>query len=416
LRSSRTGFAYEHFRARVVPAGRTAPRRLDAPQPPPESVELRPEQLYGKVLIQSGRFQRLTGYRHLRATECLAQIETDDGASWFGPWLPPELHLGDPGARDAALHAIQACIPHATILPTSVRRITFGPGAFAQPGHRRRALAREVAAHGSFLVYDLDVVLEDGRLVESWRGLELKIVDEAQRPGELAPAMLGCYLERRWRELVPTVPLLVAVHATEPTPDTAKLDARRARGRRAAELALGCPADLVRRPDGKPELVSGSLELSLAHGPGMTLAVVAPGAVGCDFETVQERLDRTWNDLLPARADLRDELAGQIGESRHTSATRLWTVQESLRKAGLRPDAPLSFSRATGDGWWILRSGSHVAASVVLTVDGLAEPMAFAILAETSSALRRPIGTAAVDGPAARSHPSGTPSPELGWG
>ena len=27
--------------------------------------------------------------------------------------FPPDLVLGDPGERDAALHAIQACIPHA---------------------------------------------------------------------------------------------------------------------------------------------------------------------------------------------------------------------------------------------------------------------------------------------------------------
>ena len=40
--------------------------------------------------------------------------------------LPAELVLGDPAARDAAIHAVQACIPQATILPIGVDRLIPG--------------------------------------------------------------------------------------------------------------------------------------------------------------------------------------------------------------------------------------------------------------------------------------------------
>ncbi|HBY81875.1 MAG TPA: hypothetical protein DEG47_33920, partial [Cyanobacteria bacterium UBA11148] len=53
--------------------------------------------LYGEILFHKGRFQRLQGYHHLRAKECLAEIiEQDD--NWFSRYLPQNLILGDPGA------------------------------------------------------------------------------------------------------------------------------------------------------------------------------------------------------------------------------------------------------------------------------------------------------------------------------
>ena len=68
----------------------------------------------------------MKGYRRLRATGCVAEIAVGDQAEWFDRYLPAELILGDPAARDAAIHAVQACIPHATILPVGVERLIPG--------------------------------------------------------------------------------------------------------------------------------------------------------------------------------------------------------------------------------------------------------------------------------------------------
>src|SRR6202158_3942695 len=85
-----------------------------------------PRDLYGGILFQEGRFRRLGGYRRLRATECLAEIAPDATAAWSARSLPAALLLGDPAARDAAIHGIQACIPHAQLLPIGVERILAG--------------------------------------------------------------------------------------------------------------------------------------------------------------------------------------------------------------------------------------------------------------------------------------------------
>src|SRR6185369_10591171 len=123
LRSSETGFQVDHFRAvcRVASAPLDQePRTVDS-----RTIGLDPHHdLYGKVLFHTGRFQRLREYRTLKATECAAEIMPDGTTTWFGRYLPGGLVLGDPGARDAAIHAVQACVPQITLLPVGVERIT----------------------------------------------------------------------------------------------------------------------------------------------------------------------------------------------------------------------------------------------------------------------------------------------------
>src|SRR5262249_21563749 len=128
LREASTGFAVDCFHA-VCRFGapeeeaEEAEPRLLATFPEGGPVALAPADLYGGILFHQARFQRLQGYPSLRATECLAEISPDGASVWFGRYLPDRLVLGDPGARDAAIHGIQACIPHATLLPIGVERV-----------------------------------------------------------------------------------------------------------------------------------------------------------------------------------------------------------------------------------------------------------------------------------------------------
>ena len=90
--------------------------------------------------------------------------------------------LGDPGARDAAIHGIQACIPHATLLPVGVERLwTRVPGDRRAAHHRR---PRAAAAGGPF-VYDVEILARDGALRERWDGLTLKAVGADRAAGGL---------------------------------------------------------------------------------------------------------------------------------------------------------------------------------------------------------------------------------------
>lgn len=408
LRSSRTDFRVDHFRARAHLRPVLGEEPVDTPRThtaellASELLDLAPDDLYGPVLFQRGRFQRVAGYRHLRATECLAEILPEARTPWFGRLLSPELLLGDPGARDATLHAIQGSIPHATVLPVAVASLAFGPGLRPEHRGRRRFVhGREVESRGRNLVWNLDVVLDDGTVVERWRGLELRAVGELRLAPGVAPALLGPYLERRLADLLPSSDLRVAVSQGGPRGaprdpnDNEDLEARRRRSARTVSSAIGHEVELVRRPDGKPEAVGEDLLIGLAHGAGATLAVVAGAVVGgtgvskslglgCDLELVTDRSDETWRDLLGERFPLVNWLVSETGESRNRAATRLWTVIESLRKAGLPADAPLVFRRATDDGWVLFGAGDRTLATVVLPAAAGSAPRVVAVLGPES--------------------------------
>src|SRR5581483_10471685 len=127
LRSSETGFQADHFRATLrygsePPAGSTQPASVN--QDADSTVPLDPAtDLYGPVLFQGDRFQRLLGYRSLAARGCVARISNAARTDWFGSFHPADLVLADPGTRDAQMHSIQCCVPDATLLPASVERL-----------------------------------------------------------------------------------------------------------------------------------------------------------------------------------------------------------------------------------------------------------------------------------------------------
>lgn len=392
LRSSETGFQVDHFRAvcdlSAAPAGDYGAAAL---LPPATRPELDPgEDLYGSFLFHGGRFRRLVGYRHLRATACAAEIGADGAVPWFGRYLPGTLLLGDPGARDAAVHAVQACVPHATVLPTSVERLS---GGFLDPAAAHTVEARERSGDGRSFVYDLVVRDAAGRVVERWDGLGLRAVDERPAPAEWPVPLLAPYLERRIAELVPGAALSVGL---EPAPD--------GRGRggsgRAIE-AVVAPAttgregagerlQVLRRPDGRPELAAGNRSgeppaVAAAHAAGLVLAVAGSGPTGCDAEPVAPRPSEAWRDLLgPERAALAELLVRETGDDEDTAATRVWTAVETLRKAGLPSDAPLVLDRdpgRAGEGWVVLRSGRFVVPSLVTRTRGAEAPLALAFLA-----------------------------------
>lgn len=370
VRDASTGFQADHFRAVCRFAERTGDNgaRLASGLAGASGfpIALDPGDLYGGILFHTGRFRRLQEYRHLRATECLAGISPDGTTAWFGRWLPGELVLGDPGARDAAIHGIQACIPHRTLLPTGVDRIVTGRL------DSRAALsfaAREVSRNGDDFVYDLEILGSDGSLCERWEGLRLRAVDRTAAPPAWSAALLAPWTERRLQELFPAAGVRVVLERTE-SRESAPAVAR----------LLG--SALRHRPDGRPETATGG-EVSVAHAEGLVLAVTREGRIGCDLEPVGERSPEVWRDLLgEERFRLAELIARERGEAAGGAATRVWAALESLRKAGAAHDAPLTLDAAMDDGWLLLRSGNLRIATLLAPVRELSGPAALAVLVE----------------------------------
>lgn len=361
VRCETTGFNVDHFSATCTFAkqDKTEARSLtkNAIGKDKTCSNLLPaEHLYRNILFQSGRFERLESYRQLRARECVAEIRSQSGGDWFSSYLPADLLLGDPGARDASLHGIQACIPHQTILPVEVERITISAAERNAPIVLLRA--RERAREGKRFIYDIEIAAESGTVLETWEGLSLHPVEAIQlSEHNWVESLLEAYVERRLDELLPNAGLRIAF-------DNGPEGRGRTRSNRAIRKCSGT-RNVYRRPDGRP-LVSGDLTVSAAHDDDVTVAVAGRGHLGCDIEPVVERESASWRDLLgPQAYDLARLISDQSGEPESTAATRVWTTLESIKKAGANVTATTMLDSIAGDGWVLLQSGDLRIASFV---------------------------------------------------
>jgi enediyne polyketide synthase len=377
LRSGETGFSADHFRARLrfprpdVPGG-SAPGAAVLPLVPVDPIS----ELYGTVLFQGKRFQRVMAYRRAGARQALAEIATTAEVSWFAPFLPQERLLAEPGTRDAMMHAIQCCVPDATLLPQGIEKLYL-----AEPSDQDTDFvvldARERSQDGDTYVYDLDVRDPSGKLVERWEGLSLRAVNKRGGAGPWVPSMLGSYLERSCERVLGGSRAVVV----EPDPSgtrVATTQERRAQTELAASRAVGAPLRVRYRPDGKPE--ADGVEVSASHSAGLTLVVVGEGSLTCDVETAVHRSEQDWAGLigedLLAVAGL---LAAETGEPAAIANTRVWSALECVRKTGSMTQA-LTVGRVDPDGWAVLSSGEARIATWTTTVNDRPDPVVFAVL------------------------------------
>jgi enediyne polyketide synthase len=372
VRCAATAFQVDHFRCRCRFEPPVKRRALVFPT---SKVAVDPRSdLYGKLLFHGRRFQRVEGYRVLRAAECIADIGRHGDEPWFARTLAAELVLADPATRDAGLHAIQACIPHVQVLPVSVERIQLGAVDASGPWV---AAATERSHDADSYLYDLEVVAADGRVRECWQGLRLKRFRRIEADGRAA-ALLLPYMERRLGDLIPHGEFSIDLDGNGD-------GARRARADRSIVAALTHTQPgtrtITRRPDGKPE-VNGAY-VSAAHAGDLTLAVASRHVVACDFEWVAPRADSAWTDLLGgARRALADAIAVATREDFDTAATRVWSALECLKKAEAGPATPLSVAVSERDGWVVLNAGRHRIATFVTALDRHSSSAVLAVLGE----------------------------------
>ena len=357
LRCSTSGFKVNHVEARCSLSPDTAAATTPAHPAPGPALALDPRSaLYGNVLFQTGRFRRIEHYHLIEARRCGANLAAGGDTNWFLPLPAPACLLGDPGMRDAALHAIQACIPHQVVIPVAVGRIDTGQ---LQSGRAYRLYASEVADHGRELVYDLTIMDADGNAVERWHGITLRLMGEPAGMRLNAPSLMAPFFERRAADAMPEAKLTVAL---KPEPSSRK-----------GQLRAG------RRADGKPDPVDGRF-CSRAYSAGWELAVGSVLPVGCDIEAVPGYDEPTWTRML-GQADTALALAigGMVGEPFALSAARVWTAREALKKAGAGAGAPVTLDATSSASWLLLVSGAaRVYCSVIEAADDAA-PLCVAV-------------------------------------
>ncbi|WP_203826085.1 type I polyketide synthase [Actinoplanes palleronii] len=373
IRSAETGYAADHFTARLrlgaseVPQG--APEQVPAEVPPVELVPA--EDLYSGLLFQGGRFQRLRRYHSAAARYVDAEVAADPAVQWFASYVPDHLLLGDPGVRDALMHGNQVCVPDATLLPVGVDRIYPG-GEKLTAAQGLRYCATERSRDGDLYVYDVALRSDAGEVLERWEGLRLRAVRKQDPAGPWVPALLGPYLTRAADDLLGKAVAVTVV----PDGDLSRREATRL----AATRTFRRPVELRYRADGRPEVDDGVV--SAAHAAGLTIVTASTGALGCDLEVVTARDAGDWAGLLGQHAELARQVAAATGEGLDQAATRVWTALESLRKAGRSLDGPLTVLPATRDRWVLLRAGDLRVATFATAVRDIAAPVVVAVLAE----------------------------------
>ena len=377
LRSEETGFQVNHFEATCLfqaPAGNGEPSISSLDLLAFSRLPVDPERdLYGRILFQSGRFRRLNTYHLLRARECIAKINPDGNTEWFIRYLPGQLVLGDPAARDAALHAIQACIPHSTILPLGIERLTFHQTS----SERLIVHARECSREGNTFTYNLFVLGTDGSVLEHWEGLRLRAIADRPIQGPWVESLLGPYIERHLQDLIPGTSISVALIRD------VKND-RQARSDRAIQIALGEKTEILRRSDGKPEVCSGHL-VSASHAGDLTLAIASPDSAGCDIEQVVDRTVSEWLDLLGENQfALARLVVKSLDEEFSLAATRIWTAIECLTKVGTTPDTSICLDSSPLTGWALFSSGPFKIASYATQVQGIDRKLVLSVVTRSN--------------------------------
>ncbi|TDP64925.1 type I polyketide synthase [Actinokineospora alba] len=375
IRAEDTGFSADHFRATL----RLPQPALPDDGPSREAMALPPvpvdpiTELYGGVMFQGKRFQRLSGYRRASARHAVAELSTASPAPWFAAYLPQDRVLADPGTRDAVMHSLQCCVPDATLLPQGVEKLYL-----SSPEDQDVDFvvmdARERSQDGDSYVYDIDVLSPSGKVVERWEGLTLRAVRKKDSSGPWVPSMLGSYVERSLERVLGGSRAVVV----EPDPIGDGPSDRRAQTQLAASRSVGGPVTVRYRPDGKPELDGAAI--TAAHGAGLSLVVTGSGRLGCDVEAVVERTEQDWAGLLgDGLSRVRDLVMTEAGEDADVASTRVWTALECLRKTGTTT-RDLTVDRVESDGWIVLAAGDAKIATWVTTVNDLPTPVAFAVL------------------------------------
>lgn len=370
IRCNKSNFLTNHFRCRCLfGKNRYSKARSIRVKSSLEPVQIdTKKQLYGNLFFHNGRFVRISRYGFLSAWQCNAEIIQTNISGWFSRYLPQTLVLGDPGSRDAALHAIQACIPHAMLIPVGLEKMI--PGDIHCPGPWTLH-ARERSHTSDKFIYDLEIIGTNGVTRECWEGLQLKKIASFAHEQWLE-ALLAPTLERQLEDISPGKEINVTFLCNF-THD------RSLRGDKAMHTALRDQTKIYRRTDGKP-MVKENRQVSVAHCEDLSLAVASFDTVSCDIEQVMDRNERFWNDILGKECSaLARQFAKQSTENYDTAATRMWASLECLKKAGLSNDTPLVL-KSCSDGWVILDAGRHVIATYVATLQKVKAPVAMAIL------------------------------------
>jgi enediyne polyketide synthase len=370
LRCSTTDYQVDHFTCKLRfdfdttdgrPASFPVVKEISAHSPAAD-------ELYDNLLFHRGRFKRVCGYHLLHAKKCVARLQHDSEQSWFGRYHPAELLLGDPGTRDAAIHAIQGCVPEKTIIPTGVDSIRmYGK----LQNDTVLVHADEIRNDGDLYIYDLMIATPEGEVIESWKGLQLRAIKQSGIDTTWPVRLLGPYLERMYATATGANGIKVALDKSRDKQSIHQSE-------EILKNLVGPNVCLTWDSDGRP-LTDNGLHVSSSDTGAIVMAVSAGVETGCDIEPVRKRSRDDWRSLLgPKRLALAVRLSQEYDIDTDAAATIIWSVRESVIKASGSHELPLVFRSGIANDLLSFSAGSYDIVSGTVVVQDQKLPLAVA--------------------------------------
>ena len=353
ISTEKSDFTQNHFSAEFVLDGAAEPE-VDDVELPAEPLAIDPRRdLYGGLLFQGPRFQRLRHICSLDSDRCVFVSEANPADG------PPKdaagvSLLGDAYFRDSLLQSVQLIVPQKIALPVHIDSLQ-SRGLTQRRSGRLRAVAvnnGETDGKQTFTVFAVDT---EGHVAERLDGYTLGIVEhrpdhptaeELANPGPRDERILRERLAALAEAFDLAVPELSAVHTPglhglpKPLRHERELPVLARVARAAAGDAEGHPPGhemQVRWLESGRPVVEGNgyaqLGVSLSHDNQTLVCVGGRGPQGCDLHPVESRSREDWIALLAnERTELLDELS-RDGDPLDRAGTRIWSALEAFRKA-----------------------------------------------------------------------------------
>ncbi len=254
--------------------------------------------LYGPLFFQGRHFQRVQRLDRCTSRMVEARLVEASVARWFGSFEPADLVLDDPGILDAALHTLQATLPHRQVLPLSI-------GDLELAGHVAdacRFIGKENWTENHVYSFDITALDAQGGTVATWTDVRLKAIGEidVQPSLEALPALYQPYLERLAREELGDDTIRFGV--------VRNVRLGKQQRRKQVIEALMLDDEVVSRADGHPMLISGKGFLSLSHADGTSVAVYGSSPIACDIAEV----DASYPNLAGLKVAAEDWAAAEV--------------------------------------------------------------------------------------------------------
>ena len=369
IRSEQSNFTNDCFTATLVIGKAVAEAEIDLKLD--RALELNPQSdLYGDLLFQGSRFQRMGDIYSLTSTDCVFRAKTklpdEIIADSFTQDKDSYLILGDPYLRDVLLQSVQLTIPRDICLPVEIGKIELCDRIISSHDSGRIVTAHLQPRQGNEYLSEVLLTDNSGVVLEKLTGYRLRVLEEhPENPTarELVdPQNRDRQLLNRTLKSLAEFNLDLPAIALGVTPNIHQLEkSQRHQVEKPivadalkAKLGLSSTAQIEFEVEslasGKPQLKgeTAGLEVSLAHCDRYCLCVVEQTPQGCDIEKVTPRSTEDWQALLGDRGEIMSELVRQ-GDTTDRAGTRIWSANEAITKAFNGIEAQFSIVNRNGD-------------------------------------------------------------------